>query len=146
MSFGKEWAEMKSAASDRQTAMRLNQVEPGGGGPGPQGDLKVDDQDLAAVGDAAFKLHQRLGKDGDHATASTREAAGTLKQDFTLGAALTAVADKWHDQVGTLRDACGHISNHLDYTQKAHAGDEHFLATQIKYAQLDKGFEERAQN
>ncbi|MFE9803780.1 hypothetical protein ACFYP6_33825 [Streptomyces goshikiensis] len=146
MSFGKEWADLKSAASDRQTAMRLNQLEPGGGGPGPQGDLELDHQDLAAVGDAAFKLRQRLHTDGDHAKASTQEAAGSLKGDFALGAALSTVADKWDEQVGTLLDACAHISNHLDYTQNAHAGDEHWLATQFKFAQLDKGFEERAQH
>ncbi|MFJ3722845.1 hypothetical protein ACIPYQ_09780 [Streptomyces sp. NPDC090045] len=42
-----------------------------------------------------------------------------MKKDFALGAALSTVADKWHDQLGTLLDACAHISNHLDYTQNA---------------------------
>ncbi|MEU7607462.1 hypothetical protein [Streptomyces sp. NPDC041003] len=46
-----------------------------------------------------------------------------MKKDFALGAALSTVADKWHDQLGTLLDACAHISNHLDYTQNAHAED-----------------------
>ncbi|MFI5763095.1 hypothetical protein [Streptomyces sp. NPDC051563] len=146
MSFDKEWAELKSAAADRQTAMRLNQLDPSGGGPGPQGDLQMDRQDLAAVGDAAFRLQQRLGSDGDHAKASTHEAAGSLKNDFALGAALSTVADKWSEQVGTLLGACAHISNHLDYTQNAHAGDEYWLTTQFKFAELDKGFEERAQH
>ncbi|WP_329024119.1 hypothetical protein [Streptomyces sp. NBC_00690] len=146
MSFDSEWAELRSAATDRQTAMRLNQVAPdGGGGPGPQGDLAVDQQDLAAVGDAAFKLRQRLGTDGDHAKASTTEAAGSLKVDFALGAALATVAEKWQTQMGTVLDACAHISNHLDYTQNAHAGDERWLVTQFKFAQLDQGFEEGAQ-
>ncbi|MEU3776020.1 hypothetical protein AB0F11_22935 [Streptomyces sp. NPDC032472] len=111
MSFDEEWAELRSAAAEKQTAMRLNQLDPGGGGgPGPQGDLVVTQKDLAAVGDAAFKLRQRLGTDGDHAKASTYEAAGSLKKDFALGAALSTVADKWHDQEGTLLDACAHIS------------------------------------
>ncbi|MFJ6479763.1 MULTISPECIES: hypothetical protein [unclassified Streptomyces] len=147
MSFDEEWAELRSAAAEKQTVMRLNQLDPGGGGgPGPQGDLVVTQKDLAAVGNAAFKLRQRLGTDGDHAKASTYEAAGALKKDFALGAALSTVADKWHDQVGTLLDACAHISNHLDYTQNAHAEDEYWIATQFKFAQLDKGFEERAQH
>ncbi|WSK90210.1 hypothetical protein OG974_05650 [Streptomyces sp. NBC_00597] len=147
MSFDEEWAELRSAAVERQTAMRLNHLDPGGGGgPGPQGDLVVTQKDLAAVGDAAFKLRQRLGTDGDHAKASTYEAAGSLKKDFALGSALSTLADKWHDQVGTLLDACAHISNHLDYTQNAHAEDEYWIATQFKFAQLDKGFEERAQH
>nr|WSW63273.1 hypothetical protein OG513_34510 [Streptomyces sp. NBC_00998] len=106
----------------------------------------VTQKDLAAVGDAAFKLRQRLGTDGDHAKASTYEAAGSLKKDFALGGALSTLADKWYDQVGTLLDACAHISNHLDYTQNAHAEDEYWIATQFKFAQLDKGFEERAQH
>lgn len=147
MSFDEEWAELRSAAVERQTAMRLNHLDPGGGGgPGPQGDLVVTQKDLAAVGDAAFKLRQRLGTDGDHAKASTYEAAGSLKKDFALGGALSTLADKWYDQVGTLLDACAHISNHLDYTQNAHAEDEYWIATQFKFAQLDKGFEERAQH
>ncbi|MGW7031112.1 hypothetical protein ACWGFX_28615 [Streptomyces xanthophaeus] len=102
-------------------------------------------KDLAAIGDAAFTLRQRLATDGDHAKASAHEAAGTLKKDFALGAALSTVAEKWHDQVGTLLDACAHVSNHLDYTQKAHAGDAYWLATQFKFGALDKGFEEGAQ-
>ncbi|MFJ8207771.1 hypothetical protein [Streptomyces sp. NPDC096033] len=146
MSFDDEWAELKAAAAERQVSTRLNQLAPGGGGPGPQGDLEIDHQDLAAIGDAAFKLRQRLGTDGDHAKASTHEAAGSLKRDFALGAALSTLADKWHDQVGTLLDACAHISNHLDYTKNAHAGDEHWLVTQFKLAELDKGFEERTQD
>lgn len=146
MSFDEEWAGLKSAASDRQSAMRLNQAAPGGGNGGTQGDLEVGHEDLAAVGDAAFKLRKRLGTDGDHAKASTHEAAGSLKKDFALGAALSTVAEKWHEQVGTLQDACAHISNHLDYTRNAHTGDEHWIVTQFKFAQLDKGFEERAQH
>ena len=144
MSFDDEWAELKSAATEKQIATRLNQLDPGGGGVGPvpQGDLAVSQQDLAAVGDTAFRLHQRLGTDGSHARASTYEAAGSLKKDFALGAALSTVADTWHEQVGTLLDACAHISNHLDYTANAHAGDEHWIATSFQFTELDKGFEE----
>ncbi|WP_330331401.1 hypothetical protein OHS33_17750 [Streptomyces sp. NBC_00536] len=147
MSFDQEWAEVRASVADKQTGMRLNHVPAeDGGGPTPQGDLVVTQQDLAAVGDAAFKLHQRLNTDGDHAKASTYEAAGSLKQGFALGGALSTVADKWNTQVNTLLEACAHISNHLDYTQNAHAEGEYWIATQLKYEQLDKGFEERAQH
>ena len=36
----------------------------------------VKQKDLAAIGDEAFKLYQRLDKDGDHAKASQREGRG----------------------------------------------------------------------
>ena len=148
MSFDDEWAGIRTAANERQTAMRLNQLDGGGGGGGSQqfGTLKVEQTDLAAIGDAAFKLHQRLGTDGDHAKASTQEAGAAMKQDFALGPALTTVAEKWRKQVDTLLDACGHISNHLEYSKKTHADDEYTIATWFKFEQLDKGFEERAQH
>ena len=45
---------------------------------------------------------------------------------------------------GTFKDACAHISNHLDYTKNAHAGDEiHIAGTLSSIADLDKGFDER---
>ncbi|MFI5984632.1 hypothetical protein ACIBEA_27620 [Streptomyces sp. NPDC051555] len=147
MSFDQEWAQVRASVADKQAGVRLNHVpDDGGGGPAPQGDLVVTQQDLAAVGDAAFKLHQRLDTDGDHAKASTYEAAGAMKKDFALGGALSTVGDKWNAQVNSLLEACAHISNHLDYTQNAHAEGEHWIATQLKYEQLDKGFEERARH
>lgn len=146
MSFDDEWAGIRTAAGEKQTAMRLNQLDGGGGASQQYGKLRVEQTDLAAIGDAAFKLHQRLGIDGDHAKVSTQEAGTAMKQDFALGPALTTVAEKWRKQVDTLLDACGHISNHLEYSKKTHADDEYTFATRFKYEQLDKGFEERAQH
>ncbi len=35
------------------------------------------------------------------------------------------------------------ISNHMDFTKKAHRGDEHFIASTVSsIATLDKGFDE----
>ncbi|MYS09191.1 hypothetical protein GTW71_22755 [Streptomyces sp. SID6041] len=147
MSFDDEWTGIRTAASESQPSTRLNQLDGGGGGGGQQyGTLKVEQADLAAVGDAAFKLHQRLNTDGDHAKVSTQAAGTAMKQDFALGPALTTVAEKWRGQVDTLLDACGHISNHLEYSKKTHADDEYTIATRFKFAQLDKGFEERGQH
>ncbi|MEU9014139.1 hypothetical protein AB0D12_31100 [Streptomyces sp. NPDC048479] len=145
MSFDEEWASARADAP-ASVSMRLNQVDPGGG-PTPEGDLRVDQGDLAAIGDEAFKLYQRLDMDGDHAKGSSSEAAASLKPDFALGAALSTVTDKWGDQVNTLLEACAHISNHLDYSKKAHAGNEYYIATGFKYsfADLEKGFEDGAQ-
>ena len=48
------------------------------------------------------------------------------------------------DQVRSLLDATAHISNHLDYTKGAHAGDEVYIAgTLSSIATLDAGFDER---
>jgi hypothetical protein len=147
MSFEDEWAQHKAAAAEKHsTKMQLNQhmADPGGSGDVP-GDLAVAQRDLAAIGDQAFKLYQRLNKDGDHAKASTEKAAGELKPDFALSGALSTLADKWNSQVDSLLQACGHISNHLDYTQKAHAGDEHYIATSFSVGDLRDGFDERTQ-
>lgn len=144
MSFDQEWSQLKMAAAERSSSqMQLNQLDGGGGaGPIPEGDLKVTQDDLAAIGDEAFKLYQRLDTDGDHAKQTSYEAATSLTGDFALGAALTTVTDKWKTQVDTLLEACAHISNHLDYTEKAHAGDEYYIATRFRYADLDQGFAE----
>ncbi|MGC5362746.1 hypothetical protein ACPXCE_13860 [Streptomyces sp. DT24] len=143
-----EWEQLKSEAAGEQSArMELNQVppEPGGGGAAPQGDLRVDQSDLAAIGDAAYQLYGDLDRFGDHARISSMKAAGGLKTDgFAIGGALDHVAERWVDQVRSLLDACAHISNHLDYTKGAHAGDEvHIGGTLSSISQLDKGFDER---
>lgn len=103
-------------------------------------------EDLAAIGDEAFDLYQRLNQDGDHAQSSTYKAGRDLKRDFELGVALETVADKWKSQVDTLLQACGHISNHLDYTKKAHADDEHHIGTTFSVIELYVGFDERTQS
>ncbi|GAA1297406.1 MULTISPECIES: hypothetical protein [Streptomyces violaceusniger group] len=145
MSFEDEWAQIKSEAAQRQeTHMRLNQVDgPGGTAPSPaaqKGDLSVKAKDLAAIGDAAFKLYQRLDKDGDHAQTTSATAAKDLKDDFDIGGALSEVVETWRTQVNSLLAACAHISNHLDYTKKAHAGDEHYIAASFSYETLDENF------
>ncbi|MFJ8887469.1 hypothetical protein ACIRJR_29245 [Streptomyces sp. NPDC102402] len=145
-----EWEQLKSEAAERDsTRMQLNQLPPeAGGGPPPQGDLKVNQQDLAAIGNAAYRLYGDLEKVGDHARASTQKAAGTLKAEtFALGGALDHVAARWIEQVRSLQDACAHISNHLDFTKGAHAGDEVYIATVVSNIEtLDKGFNERSGN
>ncbi|MEU2457099.1 MULTISPECIES: hypothetical protein [Streptomyces] len=143
-----EWEQLKSEAAEKSSArMQLNQLPPeAGGGPPPQGDLKVNQKDLAAIGDVAYRMYGDLEKAGDHARASTQKAAGTLKTEtFALGGALDHVASRWIDQVRSLQDACAHISNHLDYTKGAHAGDEVYIATVVSNIDtLDKGFDERS--
>ncbi|MFF3750007.1 hypothetical protein ACFYYH_06005 [Streptomyces sp. NPDC002018] len=144
MSFDEEWSQLKSDAADRSSSQtRLNQLDGGGGGPIPEGDLKVTQSDLAAIGDEAFKLYRRLDTDGDHAKQSSYEAATAMKDDFALGSALSTVTDTWNSQVDTLLEACAHISNHLDYSKNAHADDEYYIATRFRYAELDSGFDER---
>ncbi|XUZ24147.1 hypothetical protein ACQVDT_03865 [Streptomyces sp. RMIT01] len=143
-----EWERLKSEAADRRTPrMQLNQAppEPSGGGVDQQGDLAVNQTDLAAIGDAAFELHQDFGRVSKHARAASQKAAGGLKtQGFALGGALDHVASRWVDQSRSLLDATAHISNHLDFTEGAHAGDEvHIAGTVSSIATLDAGFNER---
>ncbi|MET7869288.1 hypothetical protein [Streptomyces cyaneofuscatus] len=144
-----EWEQLKTQAAEEQSArMRLNQLapEPGGGGGGnQQGDLKVNQKDLAAIGDAAFELRQEFEQVSNHARAASQKAAGGLKPEgFALGGALDHVASRWIDQSRSLLDATAHISNHLDYTKGAHAGDEvHIAGTVSSISTLDAGFNER---
>ncbi|MFJ2841443.1 hypothetical protein ACIPD2_07080 [Streptomyces griseofuscus] len=144
-----EWEQLKTeAANGRSTHMRLNQLaaDPGGGsGDSPQGDLTVDQTDLAAIGSAAYDLYTHFGACSDYARLASMKTAGGLEtQGFALGSALDHVAEHWIDQVQSLLDACAHISNHLRYTQKQHASDEHYIAGTISsISQLDHGFDER---
>lgn len=142
-----EWEQLKAEAAQKQsTHMQLNQLPADGGSSAPpQGDLQVSQKDLAAIGDAAYKLYNDFGKYSDHARLSSMSAAGGLKTEgFAIGGALDHVAEHWVDQCQDLQDACAHISNHLDYTKNAHAGDEVYIAgTLSSIADLDKGFDER---
>ncbi|WP_327269396.1 hypothetical protein OG233_19855 [Streptomyces sp. NBC_01218] len=140
-----EWERLKDqAAEQHSTRMRLNHVPPEPS-VSTQGDLRVDQQDLAAVGDAAFRLHRDVDRFSDHArVASQKAASGLTSEGYALGGALNHVAARWVDQVQSLLDATAHISNHLDYSRGAHAGDEVFVAgTLSSISTLDSGFDER---
>lgn len=149
MTFDEEWNQLVAAASERKaTQMRLNRLDGGGGGgnSAPNGVLEVSQKDLAAVGDAAFDLYERLRKDGEHARESSGSAAASLKGDFEIGDALEHVRTRWQEQLRTLTDACGHISNHLEYSSKAHANDEQRISGLFNsVTTLDEGFDERTQ-
>ncbi|XUL91505.1 hypothetical protein ACQ86D_36925 [Streptomyces galilaeus] len=143
-----EWEQLKGDALARQqssTHMQLNSIPADPGGGNPQGDLRVSQSDLAAVGDAAYELHQAFQHDSDLARMSSIKAGDGLKSEgYEIGSALDHVAEHWVDQVQSLLDATAHISNHLDYTKGAHAGDEAYIAgTLSSIATLDKGFDER---
>ncbi|MCQ0022352.1 hypothetical protein M4914_04860 [Streptomyces somaliensis DSM 40738] len=143
-----EWEQLKAEARAGSEKMRLNALEPQPSGGGEEGDLKVNQQDLAAVGNSAFRLFEDLGKHGRGAATSTREAAKDLTtQEFELGAALSTVEKRWDKQLRSLLDACAHISNHMDFTRNAHAGDEYFIASTLSSIEtLDQGFDRGTKN
>ena len=143
-----EWEQLKGDALARQqssTHMQLNSIPADPGGGNPQGDLRVSQSGLAAVGDAAYELHQAFQHDSDLARMSSIKAGDGLKSEgYEIGSALDHVAEHWVDQVQSLLDATAHISNHLDYTKGAHEGDEAYIAgTLSSIATLDQGFDER---
>ncbi|MFF2023302.1 hypothetical protein ACFVW2_16070 [Streptomyces sp. NPDC058171] len=146
-----EWEQLKAEAIERRSgAMRLNQVpgDPEGGpadGGSPQAVLKVTQADLAQVGDHAFGLYERLWAEGRVSIDSTAKAAGSLKgQGFALGGALHHVSARWEEQLTSLRDACAHISNHLEFTQRTHRGDEQHVRGELSGIRtLDQGFAEK---
>ncbi|MFD6416636.1 hypothetical protein [Streptomyces sp. NPDC060194] len=120
------------AAGDRGAA---------GGGPG---DLRVGHRDLARVGDAALKLFEGLSRDGGHARPGSEAAAKALSADnYALGAALAHVAERWEGQTKSLRDACAHISRHLDFSGRVYRDTESVVAGRLSsIATLDQGFDE----
>ncbi|MEU6626345.1 hypothetical protein ABZ926_37045 [Streptomyces litmocidini] len=139
MSFDQEWASVRTT-STANVDMRLNQVapEPGGGG-GGNADLSVDQDKLGAIGSAAYALHGRLVKDGNHARTSTTEAgAGLSSHGFLTGAALTTVQETWSSQLNTLLDACANISNHLDYSAASHAKEEADIAAALSASRINE--------
>ncbi|MFF4843863.1 hypothetical protein [Streptomyces collinus] len=129
-----EWEQLKAKAADQQsTHMRLNQLPADGGGGSPQGagDLVVRQDDLGAVGHEANILYDDVKSQADIAAGSgggagaTTQAATTLKSHgFQTGGALETTVEVWSSQVNSVLQACAHISDHLDYTQKRHAEDD----------------------
>lgn len=103
-------------------------------------------KDLAAVGDAAYQLHQDFTQYNAYARSASVTAADRLKkQGFALGAALDHVAERWADQTRSRLDTTAHISNHLDYAKGAYAGDEVYIADTISsISTLDDGFDHRS--
>ncbi|MFF1453450.1 hypothetical protein ACFVYF_35735 [Streptomyces sp. NPDC058274] len=135
-----EWEQLKAQAAERQpTRMRLNQLAPEGGG-GGTGDLVVHQDDLGAVGHEANILYGDLSKEADIAGAgagkdgagSTMQAAATLKSHgFETGSALETTVEIWTSQVKSVLQACAHISNHLDFSQKLHTQDDAKIAAVV---------------
>ncbi|MFE5297306.1 hypothetical protein [Streptomyces sp. NPDC056632] len=135
-----EWERAKAAVQERHEAgTRLNQVAPGGGG--GDADLVVHQDDLGAVGHEAFILHGELKKKADIAGAgadksgsgSTMQAAAALKShNLALGAGLELTVEVWSSQVKHVLQACAHISNHLDYSKKAHAREDEAIAAELR--------------
>ncbi|MFH8726873.1 hypothetical protein [Streptomyces termitum] len=145
-----EWEQLKSLAAEKDpTRMQLNRLpdeREERGSAAADGDLTVDQQDLAAVGKSAFKLFEGLGNHGRDAWSSSQIAAKDLTaQEFELGGALHVVQDRWEKSLKTLLDACAHISNHMRFTQRTHEADEYSVISTISsITALDKGFDEGA--
>ncbi|MET7787710.1 hypothetical protein ABZS93_13995 [Streptomyces sp900116325] len=139
-----EWEQLKAEAARRQsTAMQLDHVAPAdGGGGGGAADLVVHQDDLGAVGHEALILHGRLQRQADIAGAgagadgngsgSTSRAAGELKKsNFAMASALEETVEVWTSQVNSVLQAVAHISNHLDYSKKAHALDDAWISADL---------------
>ncbi|MFJ6946091.1 hypothetical protein ACISU4_15820 [Streptomyces wuyuanensis] len=142
-----EWERLKAAAAETQPArMQINGLPPEDRptAGSRQGDLAADQTDLAAIGDKAFTLYNRLWKEARVAIPATDKTAGNLTtQGYDLGSALQHVSNRWDRQLKSLMDACAHISNHMDFTKNAHKGDEIYIERQLSSIEtLDQGFDE----
>ncbi|MBX9395738.1 hypothetical protein K4749_19570 [Streptomyces sp. TRM72054] len=129
-----EWEQLKAQAADRQsTHTQLNQAPTQGPSTGGKPDLVVRQDDLGAVGHDAFVLHGDLvkkvdiagaGMNSDHAGSTHQAASALSKSNFTMGDELMTTLSVWESQVKAVRQACAHISNHLDFSKKLHANDD----------------------
>ncbi|MFF2778294.1 hypothetical protein ACFVU3_25660 [Streptomyces sp. NPDC058052] len=136
MAFEDEWA--GAAESD---AMRLNRLPADPGRWSPGADLSVKQDHLGAIGHAAYALHGRLAKDGNHARMDSAEAATALTaHHFRAGAALAAVQETWGFQLRTLLHAVAHISNHLDYSVASHAKDDAEISASLSVSKISEYF------
>ncbi|MGA4839902.1 hypothetical protein [Streptomyces sp. G45] len=131
-----EWERLKATAAEKQAdGTRLNSAAR----PSAAADLVVHDDELGVLGGIAYRLRDRLRKDSDHARESTFGAAVELSGDgLAMGAALTEMHDAWNSKSRTLVDACGHISNHLDFTRTQHKKDDDKVATSVSVSVIDK--------
>ncbi|MFI7241000.1 hypothetical protein [Streptomyces qinglanensis] len=122
-----EWEEAKAHAAG-DTRMRLNgysAADHPGCGTGGALDLVVEDDELGKLGNMAYGLRRQLGADGGHAATASGEAATSLTgEGLDMGAALGDLNEAWETKLKTLKDACGQLSDHLDYTRAEHDKDE----------------------
>ncbi|MEV7994518.1 hypothetical protein AB0O67_22160 [Streptomyces sp. NPDC086077] len=153
-----EWEQLKSESGDGQPPhMRVNQAPADGASTGRKPDLVVRQDDLGAVGHDAFVLHGDLvkkvdiagaGMNSDHAGSTHQAASALSKYNFTMGSELMTTLTVWESQVKAIRQACAHISNHLDFSKKLHANDDAEIAavivrrngSEMPVSELDKYF------
>ena len=129
-----EWGQIKAeVAQQNSEQMQLNQV-PDESGCGSEG-LVVHDDQLGKLGNMAYDLREKFRVVADHARPSTFTASVNLFNDgLDMGAALTEMHDAWNTQQQALKEACAHISNHLDFTRAQHAKDEVDIQTSMRDA------------
>ncbi|MBC9719146.1 hypothetical protein H9Y04_42210 [Streptomyces sp. TRM66268-LWL] len=133
-----EWEQLKADAAGRQqTQMQLNQLPAEGGGGGGK-DLVVRDNELGKLGNMAYDLRERFRVDSDLARPSTFDASIELFNDgLDTGSALTELHDAWNSKTQTLKEACAHISNGLDFARSQHAKDDVDIETAIKSSVIE---------
>ncbi|MFI1281844.1 hypothetical protein ACH4U5_14015 [Streptomyces sp. NPDC020858] len=122
MTFDEEWADAKQSVT----------VTTAGG---TSHDLVVTQDDLGAVGHEAFIVHGQLRKKADMAGtgATARAAAACSARNLAMGSELSATLSTWDSQVKTVLQMYAHISNHLDYSKKAHANDDEAIAASLRH-------------
>lgn len=136
-----EWEQLKSDAGERSAHMQLNQHpagDGGGGGTAANGDLVVRDDELGKLGNLAYELREAFRVDSDIARPNTFTASIDLFNDgLDMGSALTELHDAWNSQTATLKDACAHISNHLDFSRAQHSKDEADVGTALSVSKIN---------
>ncbi|KOY50166.1 hypothetical protein [Streptomyces sp. XY332] len=119
MTFDEEWADAKRTAAAGGSSF----------------DLVVTQDDLGAVGHEAFLVHGELHKKTDIAGtgATARAATECSARNLGMGSELSVTLSTWDSQVKTVLQMYAHISNHLDFSKKAHANDDEAIAASMRH-------------
>ncbi|MCP9958817.1 MULTISPECIES: hypothetical protein [Streptomyces] len=101
MSFEEEWNDLKQAALERRTAMRLNQLAPAGGGGGAP-DLKSAPAKKRKFAETIEKDLVKPTREAGDTVDATMTAAARAFEGWDTAAGLKKSHEKWEDQVTRL--------------------------------------------
>lgn len=101
MSFEREWNNLKQAAAERQTSMRLNQLAPEGSG-GAAPDLRSAPARKRAFANTIENDLEKPTRDAGDTVDATMTAAARAFAGWDTAVGLKKSHEKWEDQVNCL--------------------------------------------
>ncbi|MEK8144309.1 hypothetical protein NKH18_28090 [Streptomyces sp. M10(2022)] len=142
-----EWEQLKAEAAERAPSqMQLNQLQASGGVGGGQKTWSSTTTHWEARQPCVHATGGPAGGRRPCTPDHLRRLHRALQRRPGHGFRPHRAARAWNTQVGTLKEACAHISNHLDYSRALHAKDEVRIATEMRNESEQPMSESRIQN